>query len=73
MAKGHMAPDRRPTGRDAATVWLPRDLIQMAKVVATHRGQPMIDLLTDMIRGPLTQEYRASLTALNDQFGGEGD
>lgn len=50
--------------RDDITVKVDRTTIGKAKLVATHRGIPVAELLTELLRKPIDQAYVAMLRDL---------
>jgi hypothetical protein len=62
MAKAKGRPKR--SERDDVTVKLDRTLVGKAKLVATHQGVPVAELLSDLARGPLDKAYAQMLREL---------
>ena len=48
---------RPKSDRDEATVILDRALASQAKLVASHRGVTVGELLTELLKGPLGKVY----------------
>jgi hypothetical protein len=67
MAKSKGRPQR--SGRDDTTAKLDRALVGMAKLIATRRGIPVAELLSDLLRGPLEREYAKMLRELEEGGG----
>jgi hypothetical protein len=62
MAKPKGRPRR--SERDDVTVKIDRALVGKAKLIATHRGIPVAELLSDLVKGPLDKTYGAMLREL---------
>jgi hypothetical protein len=62
-------PKGRPktSDRDDGTVRLDRVLIARAKSVASYRGIPVAELLSDLLKGPLDRVYLQMLRELEGQ------
>ena len=54
--------------RDDVAVKIDRVIVGKAKLVATHRGVPVAELLSELVRGPLDKAYAQML---RDLEGGE--
>ena len=65
MAKAKGRP--RTSQRDDITVKIDRALVGQAKLVATHRGTSVAELLSELLRVPLGQAYLEMLRALEAQ------
>jgi hypothetical protein len=59
-------PKGRPktSERDDVTVKLDRALVGKAKLIATHRGVPVAELLSDLAKGPVDKAYAVMLREL---------
>jgi hypothetical protein len=55
--------------RDDVTVKLDRTLVGKAKLVATHRGVPVAELLSELARAPLDRAYAQMLRDLEGKAG----
>lgn len=54
----------RRSERQDITVKMDRTVIGKAKLVATHQGIPVAELLTEMVRGPVDKAYMVMLRDL---------
>jgi hypothetical protein len=59
-------PKGRPkrSERDDVTVKIDRALVGKAKLIATHQGVPVAELLSDLVKGPLDKTYAMMLREL---------
>ena len=66
MAKAKAKAMGRPkrSERDDVTVKLDRTIVGKAKLVATHKGVSVAELLSEVVRGPLDKAYAAMLREL---------
>lgn len=63
MAKTRGRP--KSSERDDATVKMDRKLLGKAKLIATHKGVPVAELLTDMLSVPIDKAYAQMLRELD--------
>ena len=56
---------RPKTGRNDTTVKIDAELVQVVRVAAAHRGVPLNQLLTDLLRGPAMAIRAEMLRELN--------
>lgn len=61
VAKGRGRPK---TERDDVTVKLDRAIVGKAKMVATHKGVTLAEMLTEMLRGQVDKSYAQMLREL---------
>src|SRR3954468_10033229 len=69
MGKARGRPKR--SERDDVTVKVDRTLVGKAKLIATHRGIPVAELLTELLRAPLDKAYAQMLRDLEASQGKE--
>jgi len=56
----------RPKGeRDDVSAKIDRAVLGKARLVATHRGESLAELLTEILRGPVDKLYGQMLRELN--------
>jgi hypothetical protein len=67
MAKAKGRP--KTSDRDEATTRLDRTLIGKAKLIATHQGISVGELLSELVRGPLDRAYAQMLRDLEPKGG----
>jgi hypothetical protein len=70
MAKAKGRPKR--SERDDVTVKVDRTLVGKAKLIATHQGIPVAELLTELLRAPIDKAYAQMLRDLESKGGGKG-
>jgi hypothetical protein len=56
---------KKRTGPPAVIVKIYKDVYQQAKLVATHRGIPLAELLTEMLRKPVATEHARMIETLS--------
>jgi hypothetical protein len=61
----------RPRGtgkstRDDVAVKLDRVVVGKARAVATHKGVPLAEVLTELLKGPVDKAYLAVIKELGD-------
>jgi hypothetical protein len=61
---------RPQSERNDVSVKLDRTLVGKARLVATHRGVTMAELLSEIIRGPLDRYYGQMVKELGIKEGG---
>jgi hypothetical protein len=67
-------PKGRPrSGRDDATTKLDRKLLGKAHLIAKDRGISVVELLSEMLRGPIEKAYAQLVRKVDKQEEGEGD
>lgn len=62
MAKGRGRP--KTSERDDATVKMDRTLLGKAKLIATHKGIPVAQLLSELLQAPVDKAYAQMLRDL---------
>jgi len=62
---------RPPTNRDDVTVKLDRTIVERAKLVALRRRVSLVELLTDLLRGPVDKAYDQEVRRLASEGKGE--
>jgi hypothetical protein len=62
MGKARGRPRR--SDREDVTVKLERSIAAKVKLIAAHRGVPMAELLSDLLRNPTNQAYAKMLREL---------
>lgn len=62
-------PKGRPkkSERDDVSVKLDRSIVGMAKVIATSRGIPLAELLSEILDGPISRAYAVRMQELKDK------